>query len=251
VLGLGGAPPVVAERLAVALLGPDPRVSRDHLGHWRLTLTSRVSTPIDEAVFAVVDVETTGSRPAGGDRITEIAVVVVGPRGRIETACDLLVNPERPIPPAVTRLTRITDVMVRDRPLFPEIVDDVLSALAGRIFVAHNAQFDWRFVEAEIRRARDLKLDGPRVCTVRLARRLVPEVKHRGLDSLSRYFGVDIDQRHRAGPDARGTARILLRLLERAAEQGAMTLDDLGRVGRQAAPRRRRSAAPTHVVEDP
>jgi DNA polymerase-3 subunit epsilon len=143
--------------------------------------------------------------------------------------------------------------MVQHRPVFPEIVDDVLTALAGRVFVAHNAQFDWRFMETEIRRARDMRLDGPRVCTVRLARRLVPEVKHRGLDSLSRYFGVEITPRHRAGPDARGTARILLRLLDRAMEQGAVTLDDLSRVGRQAAPRtgRRRPAWPSHLVEDP
>jgi DNA polymerase-3 subunit epsilon len=243
---------VVAERLAVALLGPDPRASRDHQGRWRLTLTPRVSTTLDEAVFAVVDVETTGSRPANGDRITEIAVVLAGPRGRIETACELLVNPGRPIPTFASRLTRITNDMVRDRPVFPEIVDEVLSALAGRVFVAHNAQFDWRFMETEIRRARDLRLDGPRVCTVRLARRLVPEVKHRGLDSLSRYFGIEIDPRHRAGPDARGTARLLLRLLDRAAEQGAVTLDDLGRVGKQpTARRRRRSARPTQVLEDP
>jgi DNA polymerase-3 subunit epsilon len=107
-------------------------------------------------------------------------------------------------------------------------------------------------METEIRRARDLRLDGPRVCTVRLARRLVPEVKHRGLDTLSRYFGIEIDPRHRAGPDARGTARILLRLLERAAEQGAVTLDDLGRVGKlPTGRRRRRSARPTQVLEDP
>lgn len=251
VLGLTGAPPVVAERLAVALLGPDPRVARDHRGRWRLTLTSRASTPLADAVFAVVDVETTGSRPGAGDRITEIAVVVVGPGGRMETAYEGLVNPEHPIPPAVTRLTRITNEMVRDRPIFAEIADEVLSALAGRVFVAHNAQFDWRFVESELRRARALRLDGPRVCTVRLARRLVPEVKHRGLDSLSRYFGVEIDGRHRAGPDARGTAAVLLRLLDRATELGASTLDDLGRVGSRPAPRRRRRAGPTWMVEDP
>lgn len=251
VLGLSTPPAIVAERLAVALLGPDPRIARDHHGKWRLTLLPRASTLLDEAAFAVVDVETTGSRPGTGDRITEIAVVLAGPQGRVETAYEALVNPERPIPPVVTRLTRITNEMLRDRPTFAEIADDVLSALAGRVFVAHNAQFDWRFVDAEIRRARDLRLDGPRVCTVRLARRLVPEVKHRGLDSLSRYFGIEIDQRHRAGPDARGTARVLLRLLDRARELGAVTLDDLGRVGKRAVGRRRRrSALPESIVED-
>jgi DNA polymerase-3 subunit epsilon len=252
ILGLSGAPPVVAERLAVALLGPDPRASRDHQGRWRLTLTPRVSMAIEDAVFAVVDVETTGSRPAQ-DRITEIAVVLAGPRGKIETACELLVNPGRPIPEFATRFTRITNDMVRDRPVFPEVVDEVLNALAGRVFVAHNAQFDWRFMESEVRRARDLRLDGPRVCTVRLARRLVPEVKHRGLDALSRYFGVEIAPRHRAGPDARGTARILLRLLDRAVELGAATLDDLSHVGKPAPGRRRRrrSAMPGPALEDP
>jgi DNA polymerase-3 subunit epsilon len=242
VLGLAQAPAVIADRLAVALLGPDPRVRRNHLGRWELTQLPRVSTPLEQAIFAVVDVETTGSRPAAGDRITEIAVVLAGPQGRVETVYDALVNPERPIPPVVTRITRITDAMVRERPVFPEIADDVLGALAGRVFVAHNAQFDWRFVEHEIRRARDLRLDGPRVCTVKLARRLVPELKHRGLDSVSRYFGVEIENRHRAGGDALATARILVRLLDRATELGATTLEDLTRV--DARVRRRKTAGP-------
>jgi len=238
VLGMPRAPGVVADRLAVALLGHDPRVRRDHLGHWALAARSTATVALADTVFAVVDVETTGSRPANGDRITEVAVVLVGPGGRVETLVDTLVNPERAIPAAVTRVTQITDAMVRDQPTFAEVADEVLSALAGRVFVAHNAQFDWRFLEVEVRRARDLRLDGPRVCTVKLARRLIPGLKHRGLDSVSRYFGIEIDGRHRAGGDARATARILGRLLDLAAEQGARTLEDLVRVDARVRPRK-------------
>jgi DNA polymerase-3 subunit epsilon len=247
VLGLGRAPTLVAERLASALLGADPRVRRDHLGRWGLAVGQSPVTALEDMVFAVVDVETTGSRAGGEDRITEVAVVLAGPRNRVEVVVDRLVDPERAIPPAVTRLTRITDAMVRGQPTFREIVDDVLAALAGRVFAAHNAQFDWRFLDSEVRRARDLRLDGPRVCTVKLARRLIPGLKNRGLDSVSRYFGVEIENRHRAGGDALATARILLRLLERAGEHGAATLDDLARVN--AVVRPRRTAGPGWVEE--
>jgi DNA polymerase-3 subunit epsilon len=238
VLGLPRAPSVVADRLAIALLGHDPRVRRDHRGQWALAARSSAMVALAETMFAVVDVETTGSRPASGDRITEVAVVVVGPGGRTDVALDTLVNPERPIPAAVTRVTRITDAMVRDRPTFAEVADDLLSALSGRVFVAHNVQFDWRFLEAEVRRARDLRLDGPRVCTVKLARRLLPGLKHRGLDSVSRYFGIEIENRHRAGGDAAATARILARLLDLAVDQGARTLEDLVRVDARVRPGR-------------
>jgi DNA polymerase-3 subunit epsilon len=237
VLGLTRAPELVADRLAAALLGPDPRVRRDHLGRWALAQEQPGGAQLADIVFAVVDVETTGSQ-AGGDRVTEVAVVLAGPHGRIETAFESLVNPERPIPPVVTRLTRINDEMVRDRPAFAELADEVLAALAGRVFVAHNAQFDWRFLDAEVRRTRDLRLDGPRLCTVKLARRLVPGLKNRGLDSVSRYFGIDIEDRHRAGGDARATARVLMRLLGLAAEQGATTLEDLWRVDSRVKPRK-------------
>jgi DNA polymerase-3 subunit epsilon len=238
VLGMPRAPSVVADRLAVALLGHDPRVRRDHLGQWALTARSSAMVTLAETVFAVVDVETTGSRPASGDRITEVAVVLAGPGGRTDVILDTLVNPERLIPAAVTRVTQITDAMVRDRPTFAEVADQLLSALAGRVFVAHNVQFDWRFLEAEVRRARDLRLDGPRVCTVKLARRLLPGLKHRGLDSVSRYFGIEIENRHRAGGDALATAKVLGRLLDLAGERGATTLADLVQVDARVRPRR-------------
>jgi DNA polymerase-3 subunit epsilon len=118
------------------------------------------------------------------------------------------------------------------------------------VFVPHNAPFDWGFLSSEMRRARDLDLEGARLCTVRLARRLLPGLRSRGLDSVAAFLGVEIEGRHRARGDALATAEILKRLLARAEEQGAETLTDLlhlGRRGRRG--RRKKSALPTPVEE--
>ena len=73
-------------------------------------------------------------------------------------------------------------------------------------------------------------LQGPRVCTLRLARRLLPALESRSLDTLAQFFGIEIERRHRAGPDALAAARILQRLVGMAKEQGARTLADLGQL---------------------
>ena len=206
---------------------------------------------LDDCAFAVVDVETTGMRAGGGDRITEIAVVVVH-GGRREVVVDSLVNPGRPIPPAICAITNITNAMVRDAPTFAEVVDQVVAALAGRVFVAHNARFDWEFVSAEVRRARDLALDGPQLCTVRLARRLVKGVRSCGLDNLTQHFGFDNPARHRAAGDALVTADLLARLLRLAREEGAHTLQDLSAIAlrRRSRSPRKRLAMPTEPRAD-
>ncbi len=246
VFGLARAPGAVAERLAVALLGPDPRVRRLPDGRWGIVTQAAGSPLIEEAAFAVVDVETTGSRGGGADRITEIAVVIVQ-GSRCETVFESLVNPERPIPAMVTAVTRITDAMVRVAPPFDELADGLVEALAGRVFVAHNVRFDWRFLTTELKRSRALGLDGQRLCTVRLARQLVPGLPSYGLDSMSDYFDLENPARHRAGGDALATGRLLQRLLDLARGAGARTIADLERmqVKRKKKRRgRRRTSAP-------
>ena len=252
VLGLLGAPAAICDRVAIALLGADPRVRQLDDGRWGLVPEAQGSPLLADCAFAVVDVETTGIRSGYGDRITEIAVAVVHGERR-EIVFDTLVNPERPIPRAVCAITNITNEMVRNAPRFHEVAERLLAALAGRVFVAHNARFDWNFVSAELRRSRDLTLDGTRFCTVRLARRLVKGVRSCGLDNLCRFFGFRNDARHRAGGDALVTAELLCRLLSLAREEGARTLQDLMviearryRRGR----RRKRSAMPTEPRAD-
>ena len=162
---------------------------------------------------------------------------------RREVIFESLVNPGRPIPPVISAITRITNDMVQRAPRFAELADQILAALAGRIFVAHNARFDWNFVSAELRRARALTLDGHRLCTVRLARRLVSGVRSCGLDNLTVHFGLENDARHRAAGDALVTAELLSRLLRLARAEGARTLQDLSAI-EAAADRPRPPEAP-------
>jgi DNA polymerase III epsilon subunit family exonuclease len=237
VLGLPGAPKVLAERVAVALLGADPRVRQLPDGRWALATVAQGSPLLEECAFAVVDVETTGMRAAGDDRVTEVAVVLLH-GGRREVLIDTLVNPGRSIPLAISGITGITDAMVRGAPSFEAIADELLGALAGRIFVAHNSRFDWSFLDASLQRARGLGLGGPNLCTVRLARRLLPGVGSCGLDNLTHVLALENSARHRAAGDADVTARLLERLLVVARGEGARTLDDLDRI------QRRRKGAP-------
>jgi DNA polymerase-3 subunit epsilon len=251
VLGMAGAPAAVAERLAVALLAADPRVRQLADGRWSLVAEACGSPLIEECAFAVVDVETTGMRAWGGDRITEIAIAVVH-GARREIVFESLVNPERPIPAMIAGLTGITDAMVRRAPRFADLADTLLTALGGRVFVAHNARFDWAFVGSELRRARDVVLDGPRLCTVKLARRLVRGVRSCGLDNLTRHFGFENAARHRAAGDALVTAELLACLLRLARETGARTMQDLSAIETRprTARRRGRAARPTEPRDD-
>ena len=123
----------------------------------------------------------------------------------------------------------------------------MLDTLAGRVFVAHNVRFDWRFLAVEMKRSRALGFEGQRLCTVRLGRQLVPGLPSYGLDAMAEYFGLENQARHRAGGDALATGQLLQRLLELARGNGARTVADLDRlqVKRKKKRRgRRRKSAP-------
>jgi DNA polymerase-3 subunit epsilon len=226
VMGMANAPEVVADRLAAALLGADPRVRKLEDGRWAGVAAASTSPMLDEVAFAVLDVETTGTRAAEDDRITDVAVVLVQGMRR-ELVYESLVNPGRPIPFFITTMTGISDAMVKDAPTFDQIADDILQVLSGRVFTAHNARFDWGFVDAEVKRARGLALMGTRMCTVKLARALLPELPSRGLDHLQEYFNIPNQARHRARGDALATADLLCRLLDMARERNCRTLADV------------------------
>ena len=232
VLGIAQANRHTADRIAVALLAPDPRFTRTTDGRWTLVTSVASSPALDTCRFAVVDVETTGTRARRGDRIIEIAVVG-SPRGGAPGSAEpnvlfhSLVNPGIPVPPFVGSLTGITEAMLKEAPPFDAVVDALLHAFHDCVFVAHNARFDWAFVSAEVERARGLVLQGPRVCTMRLARRLLPDLPRRNLDTVSYHFGITIEGRHRALGDAVAAAKCLHRLVGIAKDQGAVTLADL------------------------
>ncbi len=199
--------------------------------------------------YVVVDVETTGGQPTGSDRVTEVAAVhVVG--GDVRLAFHSLVNPGRPIPWHITRLTGIDDRMVRDAPRFGDIAGEFAAHLVGRVFVAHNARFDFGFLSAEFARVAPVPLGSllmGQVCTVRLARRLLAHLPRRNLDAVSQHYGVEIEDRHRASGDAIATAHVLRGLLRDASHRGVHTWEDLDVLlgARTARSRRRRSGLPT------
>lgn len=226
VLGVRTGPADVAERILRELLEGERRVERDRSGRWRLAEERRTSGPLGALDYVVVDVETTGASPTRGARVTEIAAVEVRD-GRITDEFSSLVDPGIPIPPWISRLTGITNEMVADAPPFGEIAGFVRERLEGRVFVAHNASFDWRFVTAEMRRASSLLPAGPKLCTLRLARRALPGLPRKGLDAVSEHYGIEIEGRHRAAGDAIATAAVLLRLLEEVDRQGVSEWDTL------------------------
>ena len=282
---LSGVPPVVAAHLAETLLGGHAGFARDGEGRWwlaaqlaRQSAAAPSAAPIPRIApiagverigglapvssgcppglaalpYVVVDVETTGTSADRGDRITEIAAIVVRD-GQVTDRFETLVNPERPIPPWVTALTNISWSMVKDAPRFRDICDQVLAVLDGRIFVGHNAEFDWRFLCAEVMRSTGRRLDGSRLCTLRLARRLLPQLRSRRLDSVAQFYGIDLRDRHRAGGDAAATAHILLRLLADARGHACESWEDLQRLlDTPAGPRRgrRRPAMPRSLDRD-
>lgn len=226
VLGLTGHPGA-ASAAVFQLLGADPRFRVDGEGVWSLDPdVVPLGAPLDEVPFAVVDVETTGGAAWRGHRIIDISIVeVLG--GEIVDEYESLVNPGRALPPMITGLTGITTEMVTGAPYFDHIADEVDRRLRGRVFVAHNAMFDWGFVSTELLRTNGDAPDVPRICTVRMCRRLVSELRRRNLDEVTRHFGVEIHARHRAHGDALATARVLLRLLDEASGRGIEDLATL------------------------
>ncbi len=239
VMGMEGNPGA-ASAAVFSLLGGDDRFHVDEEGLWsRRGGARRPGTPLSRLGYAVVDVETTGGRYEAGHRITEVAVVEVR-GGAVTDAFHTLVHPARRVHPATARLTGITDDMLAGAPAFDDVAEEVFRRIAGRVFVAHNASFDWGWVRAQLGDALGDVPEVRRLCTISLARRLVPELRHRNLDSLAEFFEIPIHQRHRAYGDALATARVLLRLLDRAESMGIGDLHSL----RRYRPRKSQRAQP-------
>jgi DNA polymerase III subunit epsilon len=168
----------------------DPSIDHDALAD---TLLASLARPI---VF--VDLETTGSN-ATEDRITEIGVVEASTAG-IER-WSVLVDPGVPVPPFIERLTGIDDAMLRGQPSFATLAPALAERLHGKLFVAHNARFDYGFLKNEFRRA-GLAFRADTLSTVRLSRALFPSVERHGLDALIARFELAPEGRHRALADA-------------------------------------------------
>jgi DNA polymerase-3 subunit epsilon len=166
-------------------------------------------------MYAIVDIETTGGY-ADHHRITEIAIYHHNGT-EITDYFYTLINPGRSIPEFITGLTGITTEMVENAPAFEEVADDILRLLHDRVFVAHNAQFDYAFIKKEFEQA-GISWSARKLCTVRLSRKIIPGLRSYSLGSLAESLGITIADRHRAGGDAEATAKIFTLLMNQDTE---------------------------------
>jgi DNA polymerase-3 subunit epsilon len=182
--------------------------------------------PLDQVDFVVVDLETTGGSPADS-RITEIGALRVRGGERLGTF-QTLVNPGAPIPRSITHLTGIDDRMASSAPPIEWVLPSFAEFARGCVFVAHNARFDFTFLNVALARLDYDPLPPPPVCTARLARRVVwPDVPNVRLRTLAGYFRTSARPTHRALPDAETCAEVLGGLLELGGRLGILTLGDL------------------------
>jgi DNA polymerase III subunit epsilon len=166
--------------------------------------------------YAIVDIETTGGH-AAANGITEISVYVHDGE-RVVKHFETLINPQQLIPAFITSLTGIDITMVEDAPTFDEIADVLFEILNENIFVAHNVNFDYSFVKHQLKLS-GYELTAKKLCTVRLGRKVFPGLPSYSLGNLCRSLKLPIENRHRAGGDAKATVK----LFEYMLAHGAMT----------------------------
>ena len=186
--------------------------------------------PIEDTLFAVVDLETTGFDPRK-DRIVQMAAVVVDGRGEVVDAWDTVVRPESPdqYEHGAEHVHGISREMVENGMPLRDALTRIWSLAEGRVFTAHNARFDISFLEAESQRVGIARQVERHVDTLELARRadLERSRKH-SLQALCEHYGVERDRAHEAMSDARATATILLKLID---ELGVVSTDQLPGLG--------------------
>lgn len=162
--------------------------------------------------YAIVDIETTGGY-AAGNSIIEISVKVFDGVQVIEEF-DTLVNPCRPIPRYIQAFTGITDEMVQEAPLFEDIAQQLFTVLQGNVFVAHNVNFDYSFIKSQLE-FYGYSLNEKKLCTIRLARQIVPGLPRYGLEHICSSLNIPLLNHHRAGSDASATVQLFQYLMER------------------------------------
>lgn len=167
-------------------------------------------------MYSIIDIETTGGQ-YNEEGITEIAIYKFDGHEVVDQFISL-VNPEKPIQPFVVKLTGINSAMLRSAPKFYEVAKRIIEITEGTIVVAHNASFDYRILQTEFRRlGYDFKK--PTLCTVELAKKIIPNLPSYSLGKLVRSLGIPMADRHRASGDALATVKLFKMLLAKDLEK--------------------------------
>ncbi|WP_096188663.1 ATP-dependent DNA helicase DinG [Evansella halocellulosilytica] len=179
--------------------------------------------------FLIIDVETTGVAFSKGDRIIQLAYVIVEDQQIIKRFSSYI-NPEKPIPPFIQSLTNISSKHVEDAPLFEEIVPQLLTDLNEAYFVAHNVDFDLSFINDELIHAGYEKYRGLVIDTVELAKVAYPTSDGFKLSQLTANFDMEHEQPHRADSDAEATALLFIKMISKLASLPLDTLKKLNKL---------------------
>lgn len=167
-------------------------------------------------MYAILDIETTGGQ-FNEEGITEIAIYKFDGLEVVDQFISL-VNPEIPIQPFVVKLTGINNAMLRTAPKFFEVAKRIIEITTDCVIVAHNASFDYRILRTEFRRL-GYDFEMKTLCTVELAKKLIPEQPSYSLGKLVRALGIPMADRHRASGDAMATVKLFKMLLEKDIEK--------------------------------
>ncbi|MFY0481940.1 exonuclease domain-containing protein [Flavobacterium sp. PLA-1-15] len=167
-------------------------------------------------MYSILDIETTGGQ-FNEEGITEIAIYKFDGHEIVDQFISL-VNPEKPIQPFVVKLTGINNAMLQSAPKFYEVAKRIIEITQDTIIVAHNAQFDYRILRTEFSRL-GYNFEKQNLCTVELAKKLIPEQPSYSLGKLVRALGIPMADRHRASGDALATVKLFKMLLDKDLEK--------------------------------
>lgn len=166
-------------------------------------------------IYAIVDIETTGSH-ASANGITEVAIFIHDGT-RVIDQYETLINPRQEIPYFIQTMTGISNEMVADAPFFEEVAEEIYEILKDKVFIAHNVNFDYSFLKHQLQEC-GYQLDTKKLCTVRLTRKVFTELPSYSLGNICRSLNINIENRHRAGGDAWATVRLFEMLLRNDAQ---------------------------------
>jgi DNA polymerase-3 subunit alpha (Gram-positive type) len=175
--------------------------------------------------YVILDVETTGLEPTQHE-LTEIGALKIQGE-EIKEIFSTLIRPRHPIPDEITRFTGIDDEMVKHSPSAAEALPKFIDFIADSILVAHNAEFDLAFIKQNLKQISDKELSNDIICTVKLARHLLPNLENYKLHTVANHLGIPVENRHRAMGDAEATFQIWIKFMALLKEKGVRNQRDL------------------------
>jgi len=173
--------------------------------------------------YCVLDLETTGISHFT-EKITEVGIIKIK-NGEVIDTFETFVNPEKPIPEEVVEITHITDDMVKDAETIDKVIPKIIEFIGDSVLVAHNADFDIGYLKYNFEKY-GYKLDNSYIDTLRLSKAVFPELKKYKLGVIAASLNIQVDVAHRALDDVKTLVAVFNRIIDRAKEKEATTIDD-------------------------